>query len=68
MTKTQAVILRTKWKQQDPLPLCEHPIQELAHLALNDDGVLIGTYYCRVCGEAIVHRKAAPLTNLPLID
>jgi hypothetical protein len=53
MTKTEAVVLQAKWRQQGPLPLCEHPSQELARLALNDGGVLIGTYYCLECGEAV---------------
>jgi hypothetical protein len=67
MTKTQAVVLQVKWKQQDPLPLCDHPIQELGGLALNDDGVQMGTYYCRECGEASVHTHKSPAFT-PLID
>jgi hypothetical protein len=50
MTKAEAADLHAMWKQQGE-PLCEHPSHELARLALNDDGVLMGTYYCRECGE-----------------
>jgi len=55
MTKAQAAELQVKWKQQDPLPRCEHPIQELSRSCLRDDGSLLRTNHCRACGEAIVH-------------
>lgn len=42
MTQAQASDLQTKWTQQDPPPLCEHPFQELAHLAQSDDGYTAG--------------------------
>jgi hypothetical protein len=50
MTNTQAANIRAKWKQQGEPP-CKHPSHELARLARNDNGVLMGTYYCRECGE-----------------
>ena len=70
MTKARAADLQAKWKQQsDPPPLCEHPIQELAHLARTDDGLMKGTYYCGECGEAIVHTyEAPPISNKPRLD
>jgi hypothetical protein len=55
MTQTQATVLQGKWKQQDPLPLCEHPIQELSQSDLHDDGRLLRTSHCRACGEEFVH-------------
>jgi hypothetical protein len=55
MTKAQAAELQVKWKQQDPPRLCEHPIQELSRSCLRDDGHLLRTYHCRVCGDASVH-------------
>ncbi len=39
MTKAQATELQTKWKHQsDPPPRCEHPFQELSHLAQSAEG------------------------------
>jgi hypothetical protein len=65
MTKGQASVLQIKWKQQgDPPPFCEHPIQELERSDLHDEGYLLGTYYCRECGEAIVHTtRLRPLST-----
>lgn len=60
MTQAQAIDLQEKWTQQDPPPLCEHPIQELAHLTQSDDGYTVGIYYCRTCGEALVHTYRVP--------
>ena len=54
MTKTRAADSHAKGKQQGE-PLCEHPIQELVCLAHSDEGVLMGTYYCRKGGEAIIY-------------
>ena len=70
MTKAQAATLQAKWNQQgNPPPPCEHPIQELAHLARSDDDYITGTYHCRECGEEIVHTyKVPPLFSPPLID
>jgi len=55
MTKAQVTDLQAKWKQQDPPLLCEHPFQELSHLAQRADGYTAGTYYCHTCGEALVY-------------
>ena len=63
MTKTHAADIHTKWKQQRE-PLCEHPIQEFVRLARSDDGVLLGTYHCRDCGEAIVYTHNLPPSPL----
>ena len=69
MTNIQAIDLQAKWKQQHPLPRCEHPIQELAHLAQSDDGYTTGKYHCLACGESLVHTyKVPPFSNAPLID
>jgi len=59
MTKTHAADIHARWKQQGE-PLCEHPIQELVRLARSDDGVLMGTYHCRECGEAIIYIHRSP--------
>ena len=65
MTQAQAVDIHTKWKQQGE-PLCEHPIQELTRLARSEDGVLLGTYHCRACGEAITYiHTSPPFSNTP---
>ncbi|HXC66178.1 MAG TPA: hypothetical protein VN638_02095 [Nitrospiraceae bacterium] len=67
MTKTQATDLQTKWKQQDQLPLCEHPIQELSRSCLRDNGHLLRTYHCRECGEAIVRTyTSSTFSGMPL--
>ena len=60
MTQAQATSVRARWKQSGE-PLCEHPIQELVRLARSDDGVLMGTYHCRNCGEAIIYVQSSPL-------
>jgi hypothetical protein len=60
MTKAQTIDLQAEGAQQDPPPLCQHPIQELAHLAQSADGITAGTYYCPTCGEALVHTYKAP--------
>ena len=63
MTQTQAADIHAKWKQQSE-SLCEHPIQELARLGRSDDGVLMGTYHCRACGEAIIYiHRSPPFSN-----
>jgi len=59
MTKTHAADIHAKRKQQGE-PLCEHSIQELVCLARSDDGVLMGTYHCRECREAIIHIHRSP--------
>ena len=59
MTKTHAADIHAKWKQQGE-PLCEHSIQELVCLARSDDGVLMGTYHCRECREAIIYIHRSP--------
>jgi len=59
MTKTEVADIHAKWKQHGE-PLCEHPIQELVRLARSDDGVLMGTYHCRACGEAIIYIHMSP--------
>ena len=41
-------------------PLCEHPIQELVRLNRSDDGVLMGTYHCKECGDAIIYIDISP--------
>ena len=41
-------------------PLCEHPIKELVRLTRSDEGVLMGTYHCRECGEAIIYIDTSP--------
>ena len=67
MRKAEATDLQATWAQQDPPPLCEHPFQELSHLAQSDDGYTAGTYYCHTCGEALVHTckvSAFPTTRL----
>jgi len=57
MTESQAAELQAKWKQRgDSPPLCEHPTQELSHLAHSDDGTKMSTYHCLDCGEAIERR------------
>jgi hypothetical protein len=57
MTKAQAALLQTQWKQQgDPPPACQHSLQELASSELNEQGHVLNTYHCRECGEFIVHR------------
>ena len=68
MTQAQAADLQAKWTQHDPPPLCEHPFQELAHLAQSDEGYTACTYYCYTCGEALVQTYKVPAfsTNLPL--
>jgi hypothetical protein len=57
MTQAQAANIHAKLQGE---PLCEHPIQELARLARSDDGVLMGTYHCRECGEAIIYIHRSP--------
>jgi hypothetical protein len=65
MTLAQAANIHAKWKQHGE-PLCVHPIQELVRLARSDDGVLMGTYHCRECGEAIIYiHKSPPFFNTP---
>lgn len=59
MTTTHAAEIHAKRKLQRE-PLCEHPIQEFARLARSDDGVLLGTYHCRACGEAIIYIDRSP--------
>ena len=67
MSQTQDADIHAKWKQQDE-SLCEHPIQELARLGRSDDGVLMGTYHCRACGEAIIYiHRSPPFSNTPKI-
>ncbi len=63
MTQAHAADIHAKCKQQCE-PLCEHPIQELVRLARSDDGVLLGTYHCRECGEAIIYiHRSPPFSN-----
>ena len=63
MTQTQAANIHAKWKQHGE-PLCVHPIQEWGRLARSDDGVLLGTYHCRECGEAIIYiHRSPPFSN-----
>ena len=57
--KTHVAEIRTKGKQQGE-PFCEHPIQEFVRLARGDDGILMGTYHCRECGEAIIYIDRSP--------
>jgi hypothetical protein len=59
MTQAQAANIHAKWKQHGE-PICEHPIQELVRLARSDDGVLLGTYHCHECGEAIIYIDRSP--------
>ena len=59
MTNAQAAELQAKWTQQGE-PLCEHPTQQFVRLARSDDGVLMGTYHCRECGEAIIYIDRSP--------
>ena len=59
MTETHAAEIHAQWKQQGE-PLCEHPIQEFLRLARSDDGVLMGTYHCQECGEAIIYIDRSP--------
>jgi len=59
MTMLHSVDIHAKWKQQGE-PLCAHPIQEFVRLARSDDGVLMGTYHCRECGEAIIYIHRSP--------
>ena|SRR6185295_1446689 len=59
MTQAQAADIHAKWKQPGEL-LCEHPIQEFVRLARSGDGVLLGTYQCRDCGEAIIYIDRSP--------
>jgi hypothetical protein len=59
MTKTHAAEIHAKWNQQGE-PFCEHPIQEFVRLARSDGGVLMGTYHCRECGEAIIYIDRSP--------
>ncbi len=61
MTKTQAAELQAKWNRQGKYPpLCEYPIQVFVRLARSDDGLLLGTYHCRECGEAIIYIDRSP--------
>ena len=60
MTNAQAAELQAKWTQQGE-PLCEHPTQQFVRLARSDDGVLMGTYHCRECGEAIIYTQSSSL-------
>ena len=54
MTKAQAAQLEAKWKEQgDPLPLCEHPNQELE---ASEGGYVTGNYHCTDCGESFVKK------------
>lgn len=55
MTKAQATDIQVKWKQQNQSALCVHPVQELSRSGLHDELHLLSMYYCRQCGEAIVH-------------
>ena len=50
MTKTQAIDLQLKWKQQDPPPLCEHFKVESER---NVDGDVTDRNYCTVCGQSV---------------
>ncbi|MEO6307502.1 MAG: hypothetical protein ABIO96_06610 [Nitrospiraceae bacterium] len=59
MTQDQAANIHAKWKQ-DGERICEHPIQEWVRLARSDDGVLLGSYHCRECGEAIIYIDRSP--------
>ena len=59
MTGTHATDINVMWKQQGDAP-CEHPIQEFVRLARSDDGVLMGTYHCRECREAIIYLHRSP--------
>ncbi len=55
MTKAQAAQLEAKWKEQgDPLPLCEHPNQELE---ASEGGYLTGNYHCTDCGESVAKKR-----------
>jgi hypothetical protein len=64
MTKAQAALLQTKWKQQGGLP-CEHLIQELSNAPSDyDHGHVLNAYHCRDCGELFVDRfKVKNLSN-----
>lgn len=55
MTKAQASDIQARWKQQNSGARCEHPVQELSRSGLDDEVHLLNMYYCRECGEAIVH-------------
>jgi len=68
MTKAQAMDLQTTWTRQDPPPLCEHPIQELTHLAQSADGYTACTYHCRTCGETLVHTYKVPAFSKSILD
>ena len=59
MTQDQAANIHAKWKL-DGERICEHPIQELVRLSRSDDGVLLGSYNCRECGEAIIYIDRSP--------
>ena len=65
MTTAQAADLQAKWKQQgDPPPLCEHPVQELAHLARSDTGYLDGYLSLpRMRGSNCLHPPAEWLSE-----
>jgi hypothetical protein len=56
MTKTEAEVLRVKWKQQVDPPACAHLIQEEE---MNEDGYSTGYYVCNLCGESVARRGLA---------
>jgi hypothetical protein len=56
MTKTEAEVLRVKWKQQADPPACPHLIQEEE---MNEDGYSTGHYVCNLCGESVAQRGLA---------
>ncbi len=56
MTKTEAEVLRGKWKQQVDPPACAHLIQEEE---MNEDGYSTGHYVCNLCGESVARRGLA---------
>ena len=56
MTKTEAEVLRVKWKQQVDPPACPHLIQEEE---MHEDGYSTGHYVCNLCGESVAQRGLA---------
>lgn len=50
MTKSQAIELQAKWKQQDLPPLCEHLKVESER---NVDGDMMDHNHCTVCGQLV---------------
>jgi hypothetical protein len=53
MTKTEAEVLRVKWKQQVDLPACTHSKLELESIG---EAYLTGNYHCIDCGKIIAKK------------